>query len=240
MLLSHRKKFIYTKTVKTAGTSIESYFERYCLPEGEWRFSHSREEHIGDDGIVGYRGRNSKGVVWRNHMPAAAIRDRVGNEVWENYFKFCVIRNPFTKLVSAYYMFVKEQQALTTKQRIAKQIKKISGRANAIDLVTGKTDIDRFRSWIKNGGWVNDRDKYLIDGQVCVDYFIRYEDIENGLKHVCEVLQVPYELERLPKLKGNISKRSLPISAFYDDETTMLVKKIYDFEFSEFGYTLPE
>lgn len=35
MLISHRKRFIFTKTAKTAGTSVESYFEQYCMPEGE-------------------------------------------------------------------------------------------------------------------------------------------------------------------------------------------------------------
>lgn len=29
MLVSHRYKFIYTKTVKTASTSVESFFERF-------------------------------------------------------------------------------------------------------------------------------------------------------------------------------------------------------------------
>ena len=31
MLISHRKKFIFTKTKKTAGTSVESVFETYCI-----------------------------------------------------------------------------------------------------------------------------------------------------------------------------------------------------------------
>ena len=57
MLVSHRYKFIFTKTVKTAGTSIESYFEKYCMPEGEWKESHNREEYVSETGIIGYRGR---------------------------------------------------------------------------------------------------------------------------------------------------------------------------------------
>ena len=33
MLISHPKRFIYTKTVKTAGTSVEVYFEPWCREE---------------------------------------------------------------------------------------------------------------------------------------------------------------------------------------------------------------
>ena len=32
MLVSHSKKFIFLKTMKTAGASVEIYLERYCVP----------------------------------------------------------------------------------------------------------------------------------------------------------------------------------------------------------------
>lgn len=52
MLVSHLKKFIYTKTVKTAGTSVEAYFERYCILPGDFRVTHTREEYVSSGGIV--------------------------------------------------------------------------------------------------------------------------------------------------------------------------------------------
>ena len=36
MLVSHQKKFIFTKTKKTEGTSVESFFEPYCVLEVTW------------------------------------------------------------------------------------------------------------------------------------------------------------------------------------------------------------
>lgn len=53
MLVSHRKKFIYTKTVKAAGTSVVSYFEKSCMPEGAWEFAHFRDEYVSEEGILG-------------------------------------------------------------------------------------------------------------------------------------------------------------------------------------------
>ena len=74
MLVSHHHKFIYTKTVKTAGTSVESFFERFCMPQNEWEFSHGRDEYVSDYGIVGYRGssRPPDAEYW-NHMSAKEI-----------------------------------------------------------------------------------------------------------------------------------------------------------------------
>src|SRR5262245_49182832 len=113
MLVSHRKRFIYTKTIKTGGTSVEVYFEPYCFPPGEYRFAHARAQYESAAGIVGFRGlkRADDGNYWYNHAPAAEIRARLGDDVWNGYFKFCVVRNPFEKLVSAFHHFAlpKEQ-----------------------------------------------------------------------------------------------------------------------------------
>src|SRR4029453_8467383 len=112
MLVSHRHRFIYTKTMKTAGTSVEVYFEPYCMPAGTWQFSHHRSQQISDAGIIGFRGprQHRPEVKWWNHMPAATIRERVGPEVWDGYFKFCVIRNPFDKAISVFH-FAKAHRA---------------------------------------------------------------------------------------------------------------------------------
>jgi len=116
MLVSHRYKFIYTKTVKTAGTSVESYFEPYCMKEGEWSFAHSRDEYTSETGIIGYRGNQiPDDCVYYNHMPAQKIKNLLGEDIWNSYFKFCVVRNPFSKAAS-YYYFEEEKSYLLAKK----------------------------------------------------------------------------------------------------------------------------
>jgi hypothetical protein len=94
VIISHKYRFIFVKTLKTAGTSIEVFLSRHCGP---------------DDVITPilphvepHRPRNHDGFF--NHMPAAVIRDRVGPDVWRTYFKFCVERNPWDKTLSYYHM----------------------------------------------------------------------------------------------------------------------------------------
>jgi len=103
LLVSHRKRFIFTKTVKTAGTSIESYFERWCMPEGEWKPVHVRGEYVSDAGIIGERSGNPRGAKWYNHMSCKCIYDQVGCDIWNRYFKFTVVRNPFDKVISGFF-----------------------------------------------------------------------------------------------------------------------------------------
>jgi hypothetical protein len=214
VLISHRKQFIYTKTAKTAGTSVESYFEKYCMPEGVWEFSHGREEFLSEEGIIGYRGNNSIAKNWYNHMPAIEIRDKIGHSIWHKYFKFCVVRNPFDKLVSGFFF--------------NKEMKK------------GEDLIENFRNWIKGGGAVFDRDKYLINGEICIDYFIRYENLEDGIAYVCNLRNMPFEPEGIPKLKAGFRNREISLKEFYDEETIQIVKQRYKFEIEYFNYDAPE
>ena len=239
MLVSHRKRFIFTKTDKTAGTSVESYFEKYCMPEGAWEFKHTRDEHVSEAGVIGYRGRQAHLRQWHNHMSAEAIRSNIGDEDWNSYFKFTVIRNPFSKLVSAFTFISKLEQNRPVTERLKRIVRNLRGKGSPIDRVKGSSDVDRFRSWIRNGGAILDRDRYFIDGEICVDYFIRFEDLAAGVKHVCEDVDVPFEPENMPTLKSGSRDKKVPVKDFYDEETEEAVKELYAFELKHFGYEMP-
>ncbi len=213
MLVSHRKHFIFTKTVKTAGTSVESYFEPYCMPDKEWQECHVRDEYVSEAGIIGYRGIDSSGSTFYNHMSARRIHDLIGQDIWDHYFKFTVVRNPFDKLISGFFMFEEVNENYSY--------------------------IEQFRSWIRKGGAggvIVDRDKYLINEQECIDYFIRFENLHEGIKHVCERLSIPFEPSRLPEFKKGIRSHIIPIQDYYDHETEQIVRKIYAWELKRFGY----
>jgi Sulfotransferase family len=241
MLVSHRKNFIYTKTVKTAGTSVESYFERYCMPESEWEFTHHRKEYVGEDGVIGFRGEPPKGTIWRNHMPADEIRRLVGDDIWDRYFKFCVVRNPYDKLISGYYFFMYREnlKMKDAPRKLKDRFKGFIDRFKHNGNRTCGNDVDGFRRWLKKRGGIMDRDKYMIDDRVCVDFFILYEELLSGIKHVCERLEIPYEPERIPKLKSGIRNNDLPVSEYYDTESIKIVKELYSFELEKFGYEMP-
>ncbi|MDB4279642.1 sulfotransferase family protein [Paraglaciecola sp.] len=220
MLVSHRKKFIFLKTSKTAGTSVEVFFEKYCFPEGDWIFSHYIEEYINSDtGIVGYRGLSRSNQRFYNHIPAYNLREELGNDIWDKYFKFTVIRNPFDKMVSAFFHFEKHRKLDTYSS-------------------DKLTDVERFRNWVKGGGKVIDKHIYSIEGKVAVDYVIRYENLRRDLESVCKKINLDFDSNDLPNLKSEFRDRSLPAKAFYDLETEQLVRKSYDFEIQHFGYEL--
>ena len=117
VLVSHKHKFIFLKTRKTAGSSIELYLQKYCGPP-----SYTPNE-ITDcvqtkHGIIGFmspfgaletrkerarRARKPGNEIWRSHMKAGKVKENLPGEQWETYRKLSAVRNPFDRTVSLYY-----------------------------------------------------------------------------------------------------------------------------------------
>ena len=240
MLISHRKEFIFTKTVKTAGTSVESYFERYCMPDGEWSESHGRDEYVSDAGIIGRRSADTSGATWFNHMSAERIRDQIGCDIWNRYFKFTVVRNPFDKMISGFCMHENLKMNYSIQQRAKAFMKRLLGKEKPNEPASERTEVERFRSWVRRGGIIKDRNKYLIDDKECIDYFIRFENLQEGISHVCDQLKIPFEFLKLPEFKKGIRGHQISIEDYYDDETEGIVREAYAWEIERFDYEFPK
>lgn len=94
MIISHQYKFIFIKTYKTAGTSLEAYLSEFCGESDVLTPIYPL--------VPGHLARNDAGFY--NHIPAIEVQKKVGTEVWNSYFKFCVERNPWDKVLSFYWM----------------------------------------------------------------------------------------------------------------------------------------
>lgn len=215
MLVSHRHRFIYTKTLKTAGTSVESYFEPFCMAEGEWRATHGREQAVSPSGIVGQRGQVRPEHLWWNHMPAALIRQQLGEPIWSSYYKFCVIRNPFEKVIS---MFFFEQ------------------RRGAVEVVVPAQAAAVFEHWVLAAKLPVDREMYLIDGVLCMDALVRYEHLASDLEAVCRHLDIPWDHTALPAYKAGIRPAWASASELYTDRARRKVEEVFAYELRSFGY----
>lgn len=219
MLVSHPHRFIYFKTRKTAGTSVEIYFEPYCWDPGKpFVEMHQRDEEVTEWGIIGSRGLPIHTRTWYNHLPASGIRAMLGEEIFDQYYKFCVIRDPFDKTVSGFWFWA------TPEQRLALRSAPFSAVRQA------------FEEWVVAQPLPVDRIIYTIDGAPVADRYIRHDRLAADMEAVCNDLGVPWEPARLKRFKANTRLRNEPFAEYYTRRAADRVAEVFAWELEYFGF----
>ena len=123
MILSHKHRYIFIKTRKTAGTSIELALSVNCGPndvitlqdqsndvkiQSDLRYKTAQNCKIKPTGILGHiKSLLGFDKSYFHHISAYKIRRIIGEEIFSNYHKFCVVRNPWDRVVSTYFWRIK-------------------------------------------------------------------------------------------------------------------------------------
>lgn len=224
MIVSHRHKFIFVKTKKTAGTSIEIALSKICGPkdilsplsdedEQFRRNQTGKEAQNHDIPFSKYTAKDWLRMVrylkrrrYYNHMPALEIRQYVGASIWDSYFTFCFERHPIDK-VKSHYLWQKRKGGFQdiASYMASKKIEEIKG--------------DHF---------------YTDDGTtVLVDKVYRMEDMDMAFSDIGNRLSIPSELLKKPsyfrkKYKGKdlLDKEKLQL------EFGETIRNIFQFEYS--------
>ena len=223
MLISHKYKFIMTRTAKTASTSTLGYFQQFCVPEDKIikPIQEFTPEIISDVGIVGPRGEgNIENTLWKPHITALELKNILRNtqnvfpDTWERYFKFCNIRNPYDKAMSMYF-----------DQKFRKNI------------VVGELDLERieFEQWLPNN-YVSDSYAYTINGEFCLDDTIRYENLLIDLERICNKLEVPWVATDFPTFKMGRRPANITVKDLYTEKAKTYIQTVCALELDLFKY----
>ena len=102
MIASHAHRFVFIKTRKTAGTSLEIALSRHCGPSDVvTRISPEDEVLRAAAGGVGPQNDDTSPTSYA-HMGARRVIKVIGREAWDSYFTFAVERNPYDVVASSY------------------------------------------------------------------------------------------------------------------------------------------
>ncbi|MEO0513139.1 MAG: sulfotransferase family 2 domain-containing protein [Planctomycetota bacterium] len=197
MIVSHRHRFIFIKTEKTAGTSIEVHLSRHCGPEDIVTAFGSGEE--------GHEPRNSGGLS--GHMTAAEVRGLVGERVFDSYFKFCVERNPWDRMVSMWYM--------------------VNARRPGLEV--------SFETFLTQWQVRRNERLYTLGDRVLVDEIVRYEDLPHALDRVLDRFGIPPF--RGIRAKSQYRRERRPYQSYYSPAYARMVGKWFRGEARRMGYS---
>ncbi len=237
MILSHKHKFIFIKTAKTAGTSIEVFLSKHCGPSDVLTpieppvEGHQPRNYLGFiNPIPEIRERPGKtfsalrhSITSREkfyrHMPALEVRKRVPRDVWNSYFKFCVERNPWDKVLSHYHMHAAREGGLARHSL---------GEGGSLSLnqylARGRFPINYFRYTDRSGK------------KIIVDRVLRYETLIAELGEVFPQLNIPFAGTLGVTAKSEYRSDRRPYQHVFNDEQRRIVEKAFAKEIELFGY----
>jgi hypothetical protein len=230
MIISHSYRFIFIKTHKTAGSSLEMGLGPLCgeddiISHMETNLDSGVPRNYLPPGAIGRAYGRSRwlrkllsrhsallGPYYYEHMPAWRVRELVGESLWSRYFTFCVERNPWDKLVS-YYHWKREGQ----------------GRR-----------LPPFRDWVLGPArrLPLDGDLYFAGETPLVERVFDYRELPAMLEVIRERTGMPVPTT-LPGEKRGIAMDRKPWPEYYDDETRTRVETLFRREIALMGYRFP-
>jgi Sulfotransferase family len=228
MIISHKHKFIFLKTKKTAGTSIELALTKLCGDDDIITPLTKIDENrrAGERGAQNWKLHGwwgSSRPLWKrrlfkftaqdygfyNHMPAEAAKALLDNDqAWRGYFKFAFDRNPWDRQVSFYLHRYRREDTPPP-----------------------------FTEFVHNDrrARINNYEIYSIGGDVAVDFIGRYENLESDLRHALSQIGVTFD-DELPRAKTTFRKDKRPYREFYDVDTRDIVGEWYAREIKLLDY----
>jgi hypothetical protein len=203
-VVSHSKHFVFVHIPRTAGTSIEAAFHRY--------------------GIALQGPRNYESIYFK-HASAADLQKMMGDE-FTAYYKFAVVRNPYSWVVSN-YEFNRGLHRCWTRSTPFDRIR------FRRSFVTGMD----FPEWI--GWWLHNlrpsQSRMVVDrlGALLIDRHLAFERLDTHFRGLCRQLAI--KPRRLPHLMPKTADEAYV--NYFDSRSARLVRTALKEDFDRFGYS---
>lgn len=206
-MISHTYRCIFVHIPKTGGSSIEDLIwpPRYLRTTSDlWM------------GLIDGR-RNKYQTGGLQHLQASQIKAEVGCDVFNRYFKFSIVRNPWDKVISQYvYMTQRKDLMNYIGMNPGDDLK------SYLHLIARSPHVQ----WADQLGFLIDKDENLL-----VDYVGRFEDFEKSVHSVADSIGI--QVSSIPHQKKGQRGR---YQNYYDPESIETVRKMYQRDIEAFGY----
>lgn len=203
MIISHKHKFIFIAVPKTGTHTIRNILRPF-LDDNDIEqcslFEHKKSPF------------EAFQQVNHGHFTAQQIKEQVGDDIWNSYYKFAFVRNPYDRFLSAYFFLNRRK-------------------GNANRLHTNR--LKNFHQNLTKRGrtiHIKPQHDYLCDSndEIMVDYVGTVEKFDESVKVVLDKLGL-----NVPEYENkNVNKHI----DFCDDEYVEFINKEYAKDFECFGY----
>jgi hypothetical protein len=187
-MMLHHLELIFVHIARTGGTSIET-----ALTGHDWWLISPETKHLS----------------------ARQIRLRAGEERWNKYFKFSVVRNPWDRVVSMFATgwWMGDHRQCGAQAEFEHFIANLAPHPN-----------ESYAS-LKYSEIINEK----------LDMIVRHEALQDGFDRVCEVIGKP-----AMTLGRQEARPRLHYSVYYNDVTRRKVADLFKTDIEQYGYAFDD
>lgn len=216
MILSHTHRFIFIHVAKTAGMSVREALEPFSAePE---KFGMRRPAKMIQERV------NPLYKIWETlllHAKASDAKRELPPEIFDRYFKFVFVRNPWDWMVSMYHFVLREPEAARH------------------DEVKALGSFDAWVEWALSTpnpfpkGVTGVQSDMITDsdGNLLVDFIGAYESLAEDFDEVARIVGIQ---ARLPHRNQSVHK---DYRTYYNDGTRTLVADFFRPDIERFDYS---
>ena len=207
MIISHKHRFIFFAQPRTGTHAVRAALQPH-LGKDDWQqqsLTGSARLPIPELARIGH-----------GHISLRQVQAHLPSEIWRDYFKFAMVRNPYERYVSACTFLNRRNPAY-------------AGREMAFMKVA--LTRQRFRQRVL----VRPQEALLVDdaGVVGLDFVGRYERLQSSFDHVCERTGIP----PIRLTRRNASHYG-DYRRYYDGALLEQVNIFYRADFHRFDYPI--
>ena len=135
---------------------------------------------------------------------------------WDSYFKFCIVRNPYDRVVSDYFWRIRSSRSPPSFSHYVAAL----GSGDRLDGIVP----------LRHDNW----EMYTIDDRIAVDRIARFETLLEDLRNVVAETGISWD-GWLPRSKQRAGGRT-EYRDMYSARDAAIVGRVYEKEIEQFGY----
>lgn len=208
MRISYSHRFIFIHVFKTAGVSIKNVLNPYALYIPRPIIFRALKT-IGITMPFDY-----KYKTFSPHVDALELRRELPERIFNSFYKFAFVRNPWDLQVSLYFFMKQDTDHYQH------------------ELINSMKNFDEYIEWRVSN--TNKLQKNFItdtEGNLLIDFVGRFENLQEDFNKVCNRLKIDAQLPHENKSKHKDYR------THYNDKTREMISNAFNEDIELFGYS---
>ena len=207
MIISHTLKLIYIHIPKTSGTKMCD-----CISNISFDCENINEFELDI---------KNKTTIARTHLYNTIIKRYIPTKYFDTYNKITIVRNPYNRVYSAWNFFIKENMDYNDINKFIKD-------NLSYNYIFG---MDKYFDLSK----ILFRPQYVFiydnNGKKYVDYILKYEQLNNEISRLNNMLNIKIPLYANKNTETNYIE-------FFNNESIEIINTLYEKDFQYFNYKM--